>query len=57
VFHAAFAIPDRLAGVLAVDPLGAGHFVWHEAPGCLVAAMDRLVADPSEAESSLIRGR
>lgn len=26
-----------------VEP-GAGHFVWHEAPGCLVAAMDRLVA-------------
>ena len=21
-----------------------GHFVWHEAPGCLLAAMDRLVA-------------
>ena len=26
-----------------VEP-GAGHFVWHEAPGCLLAAMDRLVA-------------
>jgi pimeloyl-ACP methyl ester carboxylesterase len=26
-----------------VEP-GAGHFVWHEAPGCIVAAMDRLVA-------------
>jgi pimeloyl-ACP methyl ester carboxylesterase len=25
-----------------VEP-GAGHFVWHEAPGSLVAAMDRLV--------------
>jgi pimeloyl-ACP methyl ester carboxylesterase len=25
-----------------VEP-GAGHFVWHEAPGCLLAAMDRLV--------------
>ena len=24
--------------------LGAGHFTWHEAPGCLVRAMDRLVA-------------
>ena len=24
---------------------GAGRFVWHESPGCLVAAMDRLVAD------------
>jgi pimeloyl-ACP methyl ester carboxylesterase len=27
-----------------VEP-GAGHFVWYEAPGCLLAAMDRLVAD------------
>ena len=26
-----------------VEP-GAGHFVWYEAPGCLLAAMDRLVA-------------
>ena len=26
-----------------IEP-GAGHFVWHEAPGCLLAAMDRLVA-------------
>jgi pimeloyl-ACP methyl ester carboxylesterase len=25
-----------------VEP-GAGHFVWYEAPGCLLAAMDRLV--------------
>jgi pimeloyl-ACP methyl ester carboxylesterase len=41
-----------------VEP-GAGHFVWHEAPGCIVAAMDRLVADPSEAAStsSLSGGR
>lgn len=23
---------------------GAGHFVWHESPGCVVAAMDRLTA-------------
>ena len=34
-----------------VEP-GAGHFVWHEAPGCIVAAMDRLVAGPSEAASN-----
>ena len=27
-----------------VEP-GAGHFVWYEAPGCLLAAMDRLVAE------------
>jgi len=26
-----------------VEP-GAGHFVWHEVPGCLLAAMDRLLA-------------
>ena len=25
-----------------VEP-GAGHFLWHEAPGCLLRAMDRLV--------------
>jgi pimeloyl-ACP methyl ester carboxylesterase len=29
---------------LHVEP-GAGHIVWHESPGCLLAAMDRLVAD------------
>ncbi len=26
-----------------VEP-GAGHFVWYEAPGCVLAAMDRLVS-------------
>jgi pimeloyl-ACP methyl ester carboxylesterase len=26
-----------------VEP-GAGHFVWYESPGCVVAAMDRLVS-------------
>jgi pimeloyl-ACP methyl ester carboxylesterase len=31
---------------------GAGHFVWHEAPGCLLTAMDRLAASPREAESN-----
>lgn len=34
-------IPDAWTHV---EP-GAGHFVWHEAPGCVVAAMDRLTAD------------
>jgi pimeloyl-ACP methyl ester carboxylesterase len=34
-------IPDAWSHV---EP-GAGHFVWYEAPGCLLAAMDRLVAD------------
>ncbi|MEO7421584.1 MAG: alpha/beta hydrolase [Ornithinibacter sp.] len=24
---------------------GAGHFVWHESPGCILTAMDRLVAN------------
>jgi pimeloyl-ACP methyl ester carboxylesterase len=27
-----------------VEP-GAGHFVWYEAPGCVLAAMDRLVEE------------
>ena len=26
-----------------IEP-GAGHFVWHESPGCVLAALDRLVA-------------
>ena len=34
-------IPDAWSHV---EP-GAGHFVWYEAPGCLLAAMDRLVAE------------
>jgi pimeloyl-ACP methyl ester carboxylesterase len=33
-------IPDAWSHV---EP-GAGHFVWYEAPGCLLASMDRLVA-------------
>jgi pimeloyl-ACP methyl ester carboxylesterase len=36
-------IPEAWAHV---EP-GAGHFVWHEAPGCVLAAMDRLVGDVS----------
>jgi pimeloyl-ACP methyl ester carboxylesterase len=33
---------ERIPGAWwQVEP-GAGHFVWHEAPGCLLAAMDRL---------------
>jgi len=28
---------------LTVEP-GAGHFVWHERPGCVAAALDRLAA-------------
>ena len=34
-------IPDAWAHI----ELQAGHFVWHEAPGSVVAAMDRLVGD------------
>jgi pimeloyl-ACP methyl ester carboxylesterase len=33
----------RIRGGWAHVVPGAGHFVWHEAPGCLLAAMDRLV--------------
>ena len=36
---------ERIPGAWAHVEPGAGHFVWHEAPGCLLAAMDRLVAD------------
>ena len=35
---------DRIPGAWSYVEPGAGHFVWHEAPGCLLAAMDRLVA-------------
>ena len=40
---------ERIPGAWSHVEPGAGHFVWHEAPGCLLAAMDRLVADSSEA--------
>jgi pimeloyl-ACP methyl ester carboxylesterase len=35
---------ERIPGAWSHLEPGAGHFVWHEAPGCLLAAMDRLVA-------------
>ena len=35
---------ERIPGAWSHTELGAGHFVWHEAPGCLLAAMDRLHA-------------
>ncbi len=35
---------ERIPGAWSHVEPGAGHFVWHEAPGCLLAAMDRLVA-------------
>jgi len=34
----------RIPGAWSHVEPGAGHFVWYEAPGCLLAAMDRLVA-------------
>jgi len=34
----------RIPGAWAHVEPGAGHYVWYEAPGCLLAAMDRLVA-------------
>jgi pimeloyl-ACP methyl ester carboxylesterase len=36
---------ERIPGAWSHIEPGAGHFVWHEAPGCLLAAMDRLVGD------------
>jgi pimeloyl-ACP methyl ester carboxylesterase len=36
---------DRIPGAWAWVVPGAGHFVWHEAPGCVVAALDRLVEE------------
>jgi pimeloyl-ACP methyl ester carboxylesterase len=35
----------RIPGAWSQVVPGAGHFPWHESPGCLVAAMDRLVAE------------
>ena len=34
----------RIPGAWSHVEPGAGHFVWHESPGCVLAAMDRLVA-------------
>jgi pimeloyl-ACP methyl ester carboxylesterase len=36
---------ERIPGAWSHVEPGAGHFPWHEAPGCLLAAMDRLVSD------------
>jgi len=33
----------RIPGAWSHVEPGAGHFPWHEAPGCLLAAMDRVV--------------
>jgi pimeloyl-ACP methyl ester carboxylesterase len=40
----------RIPGAWSHVEPGAGHFVWHESPGCLVAAMDRLVAGSHEGD-------
>ena len=37
---------ERIPGAWSHVEPGAGHFVWHESPGCLLGAMDRLVAGP-----------
>ncbi len=37
---------DRIPGAWSHTEPGAGHFLWHESPGCLLAAMNRLVANP-----------
>ncbi len=36
---------ERIPGAWSHIEPRAGHFVWHEAPGCLLAAMDRLVTN------------
>jgi len=36
---------ERIPGAWSHIEPGAGHFVWHESPGCVLAAMDRLVAE------------
>jgi pimeloyl-ACP methyl ester carboxylesterase len=36
----------RIPGAWSYAVPGAGHFPWHEAPGCVRAAMDRLVGVP-----------
>jgi len=42
---------DRIPGAWSHVEPGAGHFVWHEAPGCLLAGMDRLVGTTGEEAS------
>ena len=36
---------ERIPGAWSHIEPGAGHFVWHESPGCLLTALDRLIAD------------
>jgi len=35
---------ERIPGAWSHTEPGAGHFPWHESPGCVLAAMNRLVA-------------
>ena len=42
--HAGTDSAGRIPGAWSHVEPGAGHLVWHEAPGCLLTAMDRLVA-------------
>jgi pimeloyl-ACP methyl ester carboxylesterase len=39
----------RIPGAWSHVEPGAGHFVWHEAPGCLLAAMHRVVSSVEDA--------
>jgi len=36
---------ERIPGAWTYVEAEAGHFVWHEAPGCVLRAMDRLVTE------------
>lgn len=42
--EAGTATADRIPGAWSWTVPGAGHYVWHEAPGCVRSAMDRLTA-------------
>jgi pimeloyl-ACP methyl ester carboxylesterase len=35
---------DRIPGAWTYVVPGAGHMIWHESPGAIASAMDRLVA-------------
>jgi pimeloyl-ACP methyl ester carboxylesterase len=37
----------RIPGAWSRVEPGAGHLVWHESPGCLLAAMDQLIGNTS----------
>jgi pimeloyl-ACP methyl ester carboxylesterase len=43
---------DKIPGAWSHVERGAGHFVWYEAPGCLLAGMGRLVEGTEDKRSS-----